>query len=498
MSRRAVAGCASVIAVVATLAMPQLASAGQIVYVHNLNGTGGDLWVMNDDGSNQRALLTQAQAGAGSLDQPSLFPSSSALAFQGDTKAPDGTCDTNCVSVMTLVNGSLHRISAAPVDCMSTATQSCLITADNTPTLTADGRVLYLHTGSEFGVGCALYCGVYGGSGNQYEVQSDLGGDQANVWPIPTGVTYWEPAGNGGFDSSPAADPADAHLIAYPALEDPANPTNTVDPLAVDDDAAEHPFVVSDDDAVQNFVTWSPDGKYVLDIEGGTQPGIWAYTALPYTDPGWKAFYVMATPPQTAGGGGLGYGLSMASDGRILFTSSHDIYSLPASCGPVAGAAAPTSGTPSPNCTIAQAAQLTSSGTDEEPTWTSESTPLSYAPPQAGQQGQQGQQGQADVTHFGVTHSKVKHGKAVVLSVTLSASAQITIKIFRLVPASGHGRHRHKAHYVSAGTLTLAGKAGANSVSLTKLHGRLLRIGRYKALVSLGGKTSTVAFTIHG
>jgi hypothetical protein len=103
MLRRLAMAAATLVA--AALAAAPLASAGQIVYVHNLNpsGTGGDLGVMNDDGSGQRSLITQAQAGATSLSQPNLSPTSDSLAFEGETQAPDGTCDTNCISVLTLV-----------------------------------------------------------------------------------------------------------------------------------------------------------------------------------------------------------------------------------------------------------------------------------------------------------------------------------------------------------------------------------------------------------
>ncbi|MGH3416597.1 MAG: hypothetical protein ACRDSS_09020, partial [Actinocrinis sp.] len=110
---------------------------------------------------------------------------------------------------------------------------------------------------------------------------------------------------------------------------------------------------------------------------------IWAYTAQARGSAGWKAYYILATPPQTATGGGLGPQISITSDGRVLFSSAHVIYALPASCGPYGGASAP-GGTATANCTLAQATQLTTSGGDDDPTWTAVTTSLSYVPPGGG------------------------------------------------------------------------------------------------------------------
>ncbi|MGH3266382.1 MAG: hypothetical protein ACRDNS_30815, partial [Trebonia sp.] len=259
MSARAV-----LLAVILTLSGAATASAGQIVYTH-----GGDLWVMNDDGGDQRALLTQAQAGATSLSQPNLFPATGALTFQGLVNAPDSSCVTECIGISTLIGGSVHRVTPAAINCHPSPGISCVSRIDNTPTLTADGRVLYLQTSAVVTYSCyGFYCYGSADGGNEYEIQSASGGDQPNQWPDGTSPVQWfEPAGTGGVDSSPAADPADPHLIAYPAWEDPADVSFSVNPLVIDDDAAQNPFVVSDDDVTQWGVTWSPDGAYVLDIE---------------------------------------------------------------------------------------------------------------------------------------------------------------------------------------------------------------------------------------
>ena len=55
---------ASLLATIVTLALaPAVASAGQIVFVRQAGSSWSetDLWVMNEDGSNQRMLLAQNQ-----------------------------------------------------------------------------------------------------------------------------------------------------------------------------------------------------------------------------------------------------------------------------------------------------------------------------------------------------------------------------------------------------------------------------------------------------
>ncbi|MGH3419893.1 MAG: hypothetical protein ACRDOD_09925, partial [Streptosporangiaceae bacterium] len=408
----------------------------------------------------------------------------------------------------------VHRITPAPVDCVHAAAVSCLETDDNGPTLTADGRVLYLHSGAMVTYGCGVYyCGGGSTVGNQYTIGSDVGGDQPNTWPTGPPDSWSAPATQGGYAFSPAADPADAQLIAYPGFEDPASPSWTVNPLVIDDDAALSPFVVSDDDVTQSAVTWSPDGSYVLDIEGGANPGIWAYTARPYTATGWKAYYVLAPPPQTAEGGGLGNGLAITGDGRVLFTSGHEIYSLPSGCGPVGDAAAPTTGTPIPNCTLAQATQLTTDASSEEPTWTALTTLLSYTPPTTpGPPVPPLPPGRLvppvpplppvppqhpdELRSVGLAQRTVRSGAPVTFEVRLGASSKIVVEILRLVPASGHGRHRHRARYRLVGTDTFAGKHGLDRLRVIKLHGRRLAPGGYEARVSAGGRAHVVKFKV--
>jgi hypothetical protein len=100
------------------------------------------------------------------------------------------------------------------------------------------------------------------------------------------------------------------------------------------------------------------------------------------------------------------------------------------------------------------------------------------------------------ITHLGIAAHSVRTGRAVTFEVTLASAATITIELLRHVPASGHGRHRHPAHYVALGTLRFAGKDGLNRLAVEKLHGHKLAAGAYEAKVSAGGTPQTLTFTV--
>ena len=376
---------ATIAAAVLALA-PAVASAGQIVFVRQAGASSSEtnLWVMNEDGSSQRMLLAQNQNGDAveSLNQPNLLPTGVDLAFQGATGLPGGGCGVNCVGVYTLVGGEVRRISSPVVPCHTTVDGSCSLSdIDNGPTLTDDGRVLYLHTGTGVGVECGLFCGIYAAAGNSYIVQPVLGG-APNQWPWPIN-TYEPPAEEGGYAVAPVADPANPELILYAGIEDNGcAEAYKCHPLVVDN-ASGQSYIVSDDDQRQDAYTWSPNGEYIADVEGGTEPGIWVYKNAKEPSPGTveHAWYVMATPSSTPSGGGFTGDLSLTNAGNIIFSSGGDVYSLAQSgCW---GASAPEATEPEkPNCTLAEAKQLTTSGLDGDATWTESTQPIIVnAPP---------------------------------------------------------------------------------------------------------------------
>ena len=386
--RGSLIGASLLAMIVAAALAPTVASAGQIVFVRQAGASFSEtnLWVMNEDGSSQRMLLAQNQNGDGvsSLNQPNLLPTGVNLAFQGSGEAPGGGCGVNCVGVYTLVGGEVRRVSAAVVSCHTMVGDSCSLSdIDNGPTLTDDGRVLYLHTGAGLGVECGLFCGVYAATGNSYIVQPVLGGSPSQ-WPWPTN-TYEPPAEQGGYAASPVADPANPELILYPGIEDNGcGEPYKCHPLVVDNASGES-YIVSDDDERQYTYAWSPNGEYIADIEGGTEPGIWVYknATQPAPDEIEHAWYAMQGA-QSANG--LGYSLSVTNAGKIIFSYQGDIYSLPPTCWgppPAHEATEPEK----PNCTLANATQLTTGGADSGATWTESTQPIVVNAPPASTSG---------------------------------------------------------------------------------------------------------------
>jgi hypothetical protein len=100
------------------------------------------------------------------------------------------------------------------------------------------------------------------------------------------------------------------------------------------------------------------------------------------------------------------------------------------------------------------------------------------------------------ITKLTLASRSVRSGKPVTFDVTLAAAGKVTIIIVRHVPASGHGKHRRKAHDVTIGTKTFTGKVGRDALKLTTLHGHKLPRGSYTAKLTAGGKTHSISFTI--
>jgi hypothetical protein len=90
----------------------------------------------------------------------------------------------------------------------------------------------------------------------------------------------------------------------------------------------------------------------------------------------------------------------------------------------------------------------------------------------------------------------ITSGAPLTVNVTLAAAGKVTIIVVRHVPASGHGRHRRKAHDVTIGTKSFTGKVGVNALKLTTFNGHKLVPGSYTAKVTSGNKTHTISFTV--
>jgi len=495
---------------VALLASAAPASAGEIVYQH-----GSDLWVMNENGSNQRPLITAAQLGANSLESPSLDPTSSNLSFQG-TVYSSFLCSDNCPGLYSYVGGTVLRLSPAPLDCITIVDFGCG-SSDGSPNVTTvNGRVVYNHS---FYIDDLL--GAVAGSKNEDRALNGSG--EALPWTFPS-----EPPTGEAGEGVDAADPLEPNTIAYassPNCYKIETDTGCEMGIVLDQNGAAMPsYVVSYDDASQQAMAFSPNGQYIADIEVGEERGIWIYTNEDINAPGdkstWHGWWLLEDPLQDKNSNEYEHtftSLTVTNTGEIVFDNGVNVYELPASCWASNEGFTLTSGTVAPTCGTfgqpdSQAVQLTTDGTtnsrDEHPTWTSTTmtpyvVPGSTPPPPSGGSGGSTGPTKPTVTEpvSSVTPSSnsVVSGKPLTFKVTLTTASTIKLQILRYVPASGHGRHRHKAHYVLVETLSFAGKVGLNKLAFsTKHNGHKLAGGKYEAKISAGGGIHTVSFTIKG
>jgi hypothetical protein len=101
------------------------------------------------------------------------------------------------------------------------------------------------------------------------------------------------------------------------------------------------------------------------------------------------------------------------------------------------------------------------------------------------------------ITKLTVVSPTVHAGKPLTIAVTLAKAGKVSVVIVRHVPASGHGKHRHKAHDVTVGSKTFTGMVGHNMLKLLTIKGHKLSAGRYTAKLTAGGKTHSVSFVVH-
>jgi hypothetical protein len=361
----------------ACLVLAAPAAAGQIVYSH-----GGDLWVMNDDGSGQRPLASAAQIGgaidAGSTADPqpvSVQPGGTGVAFVAPPGGSCGAQTSNCPALYSLVGGRIVRLTAPSSPCGSVSVQCA--SEEEDPAVTADGRVVYdrLDTASAFI--CPFYCGFSGGYSEAYYVRRLDGSDAPVAWPVPAQSS--DPEGEDpDFEGPTAADPADPSKLAYQGNAVTGS-GETLYPVDVDA-AGSSPSVNAPayDDSFIYGLAFSGDGSLLADIETGGEKGIWVYPSGQQASPS-AQFYWALEDPDNGQGTSLDHflsGLAFVGDSSLVFSADYNLYSLPARCW-----ATPIGVSGQPNCRFPQdAAQLTSDGTasapDTSPAWTSSTTPI--------------------------------------------------------------------------------------------------------------------------
>lgn len=393
------AGAALALAVtMLALALAASPAGAQIVYAH-----GGDLWVMNDDGSGQRPLLTAAQNSGAAIDynnggdQPvSVQPGGTGVAFVAPPAGSCGSSTSNCPGIYTLVGGTVRRLTAASAPCGGGGV--ICSSEEEGPAVTADGRVVYQRLDVASSFTCVYYCGYGGGYQEAYYVRKLDGSDAPLAWPVPP-VAQGQ-RDNAGvdpvFEGPLASDPADAGVLAYMGnyfgVGQGPSSSGTYYPLDIDQSSTSPATVnqPSFDDSYLYGLAFSPDGSLLADVETGDHKGIWVYPAGQSWTAGAAGSYTWALQdPDDNDGQQLDHyitGVTFAGSSELVFSANYNLYEIPARC----WATPTTANPPVANCHFPQdATQLTHDGTqaapDMSPAWTSSTTPVpAYSPPGSG------------------------------------------------------------------------------------------------------------------
>jgi hypothetical protein len=367
------------VAMIVSAAFASSAMAGEIVYIH-----GGDLWAMNDNGTDQHVLLTARQVG-GPIGQPdlgqgysglSVQPNGTAVVFDANVAVPG--CTGYCSTVpdpglYTLIGGVVKRLSAPLSTCGDSAAQC--EAADVDPAVTTSGRVVYVH---ESAVVCGQGCAT---TSSEILSRAMNGSDSPARWPLPSSEP---PEGAGGIiQGTLASDPVDPARIAYSGgfvLGLPFGQACGTDretdcyPIDIADSDGKLVAQPSVDDTLGYAgLSFSQNGSLIADLESGNNPGVWVYpTGQNYSQKSPAPRFTWAVASGT--GTQAITGPAFVGNDELVFSVDHNLYRIPASC----WATPANTSDPAPNCDTATS--LTTNGTASDPNtapvWTSSTTPI--------------------------------------------------------------------------------------------------------------------------
>jgi len=433
--------------------------AGQIVYDH-----AGEIWAMNEDGSNQHALFGVAQVpGVTSIDQPNVFANGGTqVAFTGnsdvDANASAGGCGVNCAGLYTYANGRVSQISGPPAPC------ACTVDSEY-PHWMANGELQDNYS----------IVGAIGTLGITETVNSVPATAGAGV-----GTAVHLPAGNWAayiYGPWAAPDPADATKIVSIGPEERCKAFigECVRDLYVTTGGSSS-TPVAESEVFDESPEWSSNGTRLAVLQGAEERGIWTFGAE--AGPSNHAVFALKDPVQLGKSEPMKStfsGVSWIGNSTIVFAAEGNIWMIPATCG--------SDGTP---CEFpANATRLTSDGKDGSPSWTSSTQPL--VPPATNSGG-------GSTSDNGSSPGPTNHSSAVV------SSAQIASLIIGEIAPPGRGA-RHLARHLKAGAFALTftvPEAGSATISWYFLppHARLARKTHAKpVLVATGSHTFPVAGT---
>jgi hypothetical protein len=337
-------------AAVGCLVAAQPASAGQIVWEKGGSGNAA-IWVMDDDGQNQRPLITLGDApGMSFIGSPHVHPlGGQAVVFKGSTTQNSVTFGSrtysgnNATGVYRWAEGTTTRLSPPPSPCSTTNTGCTTFETD--PEAAADGSYV-----SQSGI-------LVGGSSStdfHYELtRGSLATGATSEFPTQcsddSNVSYGP--------ESPSPNPVNPAEVAYGGCDPEIEGSDYGIWIKTDTGM---PSLIADSGEALRDAAWKLDGSAVLVVAADS--GI--YEVARDGNSARQVFAGEASNPRDIGG-------------RILFESGWELYTLPADCNA---------------CTLASATQLTSGGDNGPGAWTSAAT-FPAGPGDGDDQDDQGDQG---------------------------------------------------------------------------------------------------------
>jgi hypothetical protein len=398
---------ASVLAAIGCLMAAAPAWAGQIVWEK-----GSAIWVMDDNGQNQRPLVTLAEApGMSFIGKPHVHPlGGQVVAFAGSTQDNSVTFGSrtysgnNATGVYRWAGGVATRLSPEPSPCQ-TPNNACT-TFQTDPEVAADGTYVF-------------QSGIAVGNGNSTDFSYRLERGSLDTGESAEFPTQCSGENSGLFygAEAPSPNPVNAGEVAYAGCDTEIDGSDYGVWVKT---ASGSPTLIADSGDALWDPSWMLDGSAVLVAARGT--GI--YRVARDGSSATLLFAGEASSPRDLGD-------------RILFESGFDLYTIPSSCS---------------NCTLSDATKLTTGADNDNPAWTSAPTfelPDTAAPGVS--------------LAFGKAKLGAALARGVPLRVALDEAATVQVKL-----------KRGKAT-IGKATKSLAAGGGKLRVKIAKKHARKLK-----------------------
>ena len=428
---------------VSALALPQAASA-DVVFERS-----GQLWAMDDDGSDERLVLDGARAGLRTLARPDVAPDGATVAFEAGTTPGDDDaarpCPFGCTGVYVLRRGGeVARVSPDNPACAGCATFA------SAPEVGADGRVAYGMLAQTDGVTIARGLAVAGADGSVTGWEAQPGCDDAQAPPSDLALSPSDPAvgayhGCTDLDGDEvlwlggATAGSQSELAVFGAIDDPS---------------------------------FSPDGGRIALVADRRQ-----LTEVATNGSGGST--LLSAPPGTSLRSPRYAGTRIVFEARTNDPEARDIWAIPASC---RGCSFPK-----------DARRLTDDGISGAPAWTAA---LAFAAAPAAAPATTAKVPAAGSSKIvaprllrgaALVARRLVPGAPIAVRLRLSARSWVTIGVSRILP-----RGRLKP----LGSLRVRLYAGRSTVELRTIRGKPLAPGRYRLLVDASGERAALVATV--